>query len=139
MADYRESYPQIRSAGASVVAISVDAPDVSEALRVDLALPFPIFCDTGRRVIQDWGVYNAEEKAGIAKPAVFIIDPSRAVRYAAVDSVVRRVPATEIVSILQSVPEDQSIRRRFHFPLLSEWKKAIRNLSAQGKMKDSNK
>ena len=127
MADYREHYLEIRSAGASVVAVSVDAPDQSEALRVHLSLPFPILCDTERRVVRDWGIYNSREKGGIAKPAVFIIDSSHVVRYAAVDGVVRRVPAAEIVSLLQNAGEGQPVRRKIHVPLFSEWKSAIRN------------
>jgi peroxiredoxin len=127
LADYREHYLEIRSAGASVVAVSVDAPDESEALRVHLSLPFPILCDTERRVVRDWGIYNSREKGGIAKPAVFIIDPSQVVRYAAVDAVVRRVPTAEIVSLLQNAAEEQPVRRRVLVPLLSEWKSAIRN------------
>ena len=128
MADYREHYLEIRSAGASVVAVSVDAPDKSEALRVHLSLPFPIFCDTERRVVRDWGIYNSREKGGIAKPAVFIIDPSQVVRYASVDGVVRRVPAAEIVSLLQNAAEGRPARRRVHVPLFSEWISAIRNV-----------
>ena len=128
MADYREHYLEIRAAGASVVAVSVDAPDKSEALRVDLSLPFSILCDTERRVVRDWGIYNSGEKGGIAKPAVFIIDPSHVARYAAVDAVVRRVPATEIVSLLQNAAEGQPARRRVHFPLFSDWKRAFRNI-----------
>ena len=77
MADYREHYLEIRSAGASLVAVSVDAPDKSEALRGHLALPFPILCDTERRVVRDWGIYNSREKGGIAQPAVFIMTPAR--------------------------------------------------------------
>ena len=126
MADYREHYLEIRSAGASVV-VSVDAPDKSEVLRVDLSLPFPILCDTERRVVRDWGIYNSGEKGGIAMPAVFIIDSSQVVRYASVDAVVRRVPAAEIVSLLQNAAEGQPVRRRVHVPLFSEWKRAIRN------------
>ena len=128
MADYREHYLGIRSADASVVAVSVDAPDESEALRVHLSLPFPILCDTERRVVRDWDIYNSGEKGGIAKPAVFIIDSSRVVRYAAVDTVVRRVPAAEIVSLLQNAAEGQPVRRRVHVPRFSEWKSAIRNI-----------
>jgi len=120
LADYRDHYPEIQSAGASVVAVSVDAFNKSEALRVDLSLPFPILCDTEHRVVRDWGIYNSEEKGGIAKPAVFIIDSSQVVRYAAVDAVVKRVPATEIVSVLQKAAEAQRIRRRVHVPLLSD-------------------
>jgi len=127
LAGYREHYQEIRTAGTGVVAVSVDAPGKSEALRVDLSLPFPILCDTERRVVMDWGIYNSGEKGGIAKPAVFIIDASQVVRYAAVDAVVRRVPAAEIVSRLQNADEGQPVRRRIHVPLFSEWKRAIRN------------
>jgi peroxiredoxin len=128
LADYREHYLEIRSAGASVVAVSVDAPDESEALRAHLSLHFPILCDTERRVVRDWGIYNSGEKGGIAKPAVFIIDPSQVVRYAAVDGVVRRVPAAEIVSLLQNATKAQPVRRRLYVPLFSDWISAIRNL-----------
>jgi hypothetical protein len=40
---------------------------------------------------------------------------------------VRRVPAAEIVSQLQNAAEGEPVRRRVHFPLFSEWKRAIRN------------
>ena len=95
-------------------------------------MPFPILCDTERRVVRDWGIYNSGERGGIAKPAVFIIDPSRVVRYASVDAVVRRVPAAEIVSLLQNAAEAQPVRRRVHIPLLSEWISAIRNSMQRG-------
>ena len=127
MADYREHYAEIRSAGGSVAAVSVDTPGKSEALREHLSLPFPILCDTERRVVQDWGIYNSQERGGIAEPAVFIIDPSRVIRYAAVDTVVRRVPAAGIVEALQNIDEAQPIRRRVHVPRFSQWIRAIRN------------
>jgi peroxiredoxin len=105
----------------------VETPGKSEALRVHLSLPFPILCDTEGRVVRDWGVYNSQDRGGIAKPAVFIVDPSRVVRYAAVDSVATRVPAAEIVSLLQNPDKAQPIRRRVHVPLFSDWMTAIRN------------
>jgi peroxiredoxin len=128
LADYRDRYLEIRSAGASLAAVSVDAREESEALRVRLSLPFPILCDTERRVIRDWGIYNSREKGGIGEPAVFIIDSSHVVRYAAVDTVVRRVPAAEIVSLLPNLTEGQLVRRSVHVPRFSEWKSAIRNI-----------
>jgi peroxiredoxin len=127
LADYREHYAEIQSAGASVAAVSVDAPHDSEALRVLLSLPFPILCDTERRVVKDWGIYHAE-KGGIAKPAVFIIDSSDVVRYSAVDAVVRRVAAAEIVSVLHNAVEGQPVRRKAYFPLFSDWKSAFWNV-----------
>jgi peroxiredoxin len=127
LADYREHYLEIRSAETSVIAVSVDAPDKSEALRVQLSLPFPILCDTERRVVKDWGIYNSREKGGIAKPAVFIIDARHLIVYAAVDKVVRRVSASEVVRLLQNAANAQSTRRKVHIPLWSEWIIAIRN------------
>jgi peroxiredoxin len=127
LADYREHYPEIRSAGASVVAVSVDAPEKSEALRVELSLPFAILCDTERRVVKDWGIYNSREKGGIAQPAVFIIDPSGKVRYAALDAVVKRVAAAEILLLLQNAGKAQPVRRRVYLPRFSEWVSAIRH------------
>jgi len=82
LADYRDHYDEIRASGADVVAVSVDPPEASEAVRRDLPLPFTILCDTERRVAQEWDVYNPRERGGIAKPALFIIDPGRTVRYA---------------------------------------------------------
>jgi peroxiredoxin len=125
--DYREHYQEIRATGASVVAISVDKPEKSEALRLGLHLPFPILCDTERRVVKDWDIYNPREKGGIAKPAVFIVDSNRMVRYSAVDTVATRVPASEIVRVLQTTAEAPQVRRRVHIPLLDQWFLAIRN------------
>lgn len=128
MADYRDHYPEIRAAGATVVAVSVDAPKISEVLRVQLALPFPILCDTERRVVRDWDIYNAREKSGIAKPAVFVIESNRVVRYVSVDSVATRVQAAEIVYFLQNAAPAVAIRRKVYVPRLHEWIEAIRTI-----------
>jgi peroxiredoxin len=125
--DYREHYQGIRAADAGVVAVSVDTREKSEVLRLELDLPFPILCDTERRVVKDWDIYNPREKGGIAKPAVFIIDRHNTVRYCAVDTVAIRVSASEIVRVLQTMAETQQVRRRVHIPLLAEWLRAIRN------------
>jgi peroxiredoxin len=127
LADYREHYKYIRAAGASLIAVSVDAPEKSDALRHELHLPFPILCDTERRTVKEWGIYNSREKGGIAKPAVFIINRDRMVHYISVDSVATRVPASEIVRVLQTTAEPQPVRRRVYIPLLAEWRRAIRN------------
>jgi peroxiredoxin len=127
LADYREHYREIRSAGAELVAVSVDPPDKSEALRVHLSLPFAHLCDTERRVVREWGIYNSREKGGIAKPAVFLIEPSRVISYSSVDTVAMRVPAAEIVRQLQTAAHARALRRRVHIPLFSEWVRAIRN------------
>ena len=126
--DYREHYQEIRAAGASVVAVSVDAPDKSEVLRHELRLPFPILCDMERRVIREWDIYNPRERGGIAKPAVFVVERDRTVRYGSVDAVATRVPASEIVRILQAVAERQPVRHKVYIPRLADWFRAIRNI-----------
>jgi peroxiredoxin len=106
----------------------VDAPEKSQALRIYLSLTFMILCDTEHHVIREWGIYNPREKGGIAEPAVFIVDPGQLVCYATVDSVVRRVPATDIVSLLQHGSSAQPARRRAYKARWSDWKTAMRNL-----------
>jgi peroxiredoxin len=113
LADYRDHYEAMRIAGANLAAVSVDAPEKSEAVRRELRLPFPILSDADRRVVQEWDIYNPHEKGGIARPAVFILAPDRIVRFVSVDEIVSRVPAAEILRRLRA-PADTTpaIRKR---------------------------
>jgi peroxiredoxin len=128
LADYRDHYEALRGTGANVAAVSVDPPEKSEALRIELSLQFPILCDTENRVVRDWDIYNSREKGGIAKPAVFILDPGLVCRYASVDTVAKRVQAAEIVSLLQTTARAQPARRCLYVPSLSDCIRGIRNL-----------
>jgi peroxiredoxin len=105
----------------------VDSPETSEALRTQLSLPFPLLCDTEHRIISDWNILNARERGGIARPAVFVLNPGLIIRFAATDQVVRRVPAAEIVALLQQPSGTRFVRRKLHLPLLSHLIQAIRN------------
>ena len=127
MADYGEHYGEIRAAGASVRAISVDSLEKSEAVRQELHLPFPILSDRERRVVQEWGIYNAKEKGGIARPAVFIINRDRIVRYCSIDMTSARVPVSEIIRILQTKEEARPAGRKLRLPRLGDFIRAIRN------------
>jgi len=127
LADYRDHYEEIRAAGADVLAVCVDPPIKSETVRRELQLPFPILCDTGRRVIKEWGIYNPKEKGGIAKSAVFVIDRDRIVQYAKVDDVATRVPASEIVRILSGAGQHEP-ERKIYIPRVSDFLRAIRNM-----------
>jgi peroxiredoxin len=131
LADYRDHYEEIRAAGASAAAVSIDPPAKSEALRRKLRLPFPILCDTERRVIQGWDIYNPREKGGIAKPAVFIIGRDRVVRFSSVDQVARRVPPSEIVRILGTGTGAQPVRRKVYIPRVNDFVRAIRSKRRQ--------
>lgn len=110
-----------------MVAISVDGPEKSQAVRDELRLDFPILCDTYRRVTREWGVFNAREKGGIAKPAVFILDPGRLVRYVSVDEVGSRIPASEIVRPLSPRDGAPAPQRRRLVPRPGNFFRAVRN------------
>jgi peroxiredoxin len=127
LADYREHEPAIRAAGAKLVAISVDSPEKSQAVRDELRLNFPILCDPHRRVVREWGVYNAREKGGIAKPAVFILDPGCLVRYMSVDDVASRVPASDISALLSQRNGLPAPQRRRVVPRPGNFFRAVRN------------
>jgi peroxiredoxin len=130
LAEYRDIYPNLRAAGANLVAVSVDAPEKSESVRRELQLPFPILSDSQRRVVREWRIYNSREKGGIAKPSVFILAPDRKVRFVSVDKVESRVPAAEILRILS----DQNFNpaRRTQIPGPAIWFRAIRNAIKMG-------
>ena len=124
MADYRDHYDEIRASGADLVAVSVDPPEASEAVRRDLRLPFMILCDTARRVVQEWDIYNPRERGGIAKPAVFIINFDHTVRYASVDGVSSRIAPPEIVRLL-ATPETRPTRRKHYIPTPADFLRGI--------------
>ncbi len=86
-------------------------------------------CETKRSVVREWELLNIRERGGIAKPAVLVVDPGFVVRYAGVDTVASRVPASEILSFLVNASATAEIRRKTYFPLPGDWIRAIRNNS----------
>ena len=127
MAEYRDAYPSLRAAGADLVAVSVDSPEKSELVRRELGLPFPVLSDSQRRVVREWDIYNSREKGGIAKPAVFILAPDRTVRFASVDQVASRAPASEIVRRLWEQDASSTVDRKTLIPGPATWLRAVRN------------
>jgi peroxiredoxin len=136
LAEYAELYPDLRAAGANMVAVSVDAPEKSESVRRDLRLPFPILSDSQRRVVQEWGIYNPDEKGGIAKPAVFILAPGRMVRFVSVDQVASRVPAAEILRRLTEQGPGSGADRKTRIPGPVTFFRAIRNAIQMGAVQE---
>jgi len=127
LADYRNHYKEIRTAGADVITVSVDPPQEAEALRRQLHLPFTILCDTSRDLVRAWDIYNPHERGGIARPSLFIINRDRTVRYASVDAHCSRVSASEILRILQTTAGGRLARRELYIPTPAEIFRAIRN------------
>jgi peroxiredoxin len=130
LAEYRDVWDRIRGAGADVVAIAVDPPERAEAVRRQLALNFPILCDTKRKVVRAWNVFEPEQFGGIAKPAVFVVDRDRRVRFASIDREAVRVPAAAVADFLASgMPAGWAeAKRRFALPGLGDFVRAVRNV-----------
>jgi peroxiredoxin len=127
LADYRSHEAEIHANGAKLAAISVDSPEKSQAVREELHLGFPILCDTQKQVVREWGVYNAREKGGIAKPAVFIIDSGRSVRYVSVDEIASRVRASDVASLIAAHGAAPAPPRHKLVPGPRTWVRAVSN------------
>jgi len=118
-----------------VVALSVDGPVDSEAMRAQLGLEFPLLCDTERSVVRAWGLYNARERGGIAVPAVFVVDPDRRIRYRSIDATASRVRTDGVLAFLcDGSPPDG---RTMVLPRLTDWVRAIGN-ALRGNASKSN-
>ena len=60
--------------------IVVDPVENNAAMVDKLLLPFPILSDPEGRVIREYGVWSDGE-GGIAKPALFLVQPDRSVTF----------------------------------------------------------
>jgi peroxiredoxin len=80
LASYARNRESFERAGLRVAAICVDTVEQNRAMVDKLLLPFPVLSDPDATVIEPWGVLNAAEK-GIAKPALFLVQPDWTVAY----------------------------------------------------------
>lgn len=74
---------KVEMSGVRVVGLSYDAPATSAAAAAKLGLTFPLLSDMGSKVIDAYGIRNAEAKgkaAGVAHPVVFIVDGQGVIR-----------------------------------------------------------
>lgn len=106
----------ITQAGARVVGISVDDPGRNAAMVGKLHLPFPLLADPdGSGAIKPYGVWNPEEKGGIAHPAAILVTPDGEEHYRHVsgdfaerpteDDVLERLRALALPPVTQAAPE----------------------------------
>ena len=102
MAEFRAHYDDFRAINVDVAALSVDEAGNSEPVRELLQLPFPILCDPKAEAVRAWGLFDPNEKGGISRSAVFVVDPGLKVRYCSVDSTVKRIRAAELVEYLKA-------------------------------------
>jgi peroxiredoxin Q/BCP len=73
------NYEKYKSAGAEILAISVDPPDKNRELTDRLKLPFPVLSDAGHKVIDTYDILDPGGK--ISRAAVFVLDKKGIVRW----------------------------------------------------------
>jgi len=76
-----EDYDKIKQAGGDLVAISVDKPEFAWSMGQTTGAKFQLLSDTDHKVIEAYGVFNANEHDGIAFPSTFILDKRGMIRY----------------------------------------------------------
>jgi len=104
LAEFRDVYDDFRSLGIQIVALAVDSPEQSERVRRQYELPFLILCDTQKEVVRAWGLFNAEEKGGIAVPAIVLVGRDRRIRLMMVEGVATRVRAADLLEFVRAHP-----------------------------------
>jgi peroxiredoxin len=80
---FRDSLSVLNQARARVFGISVDTFFALKAFQEQQGLTFPLLSDFNKQVIRDYGVFNEDMIGlkGIAKRAVFVLDPTGVVRH----------------------------------------------------------
>jgi peroxiredoxin len=135
LAEFRDLFDEFRTLGVQIAALAVDPPEQSDRVRRQYQLPFPILCDTEKAVVRAWGLFNAEEKGGIAVPAALLIARDRRIQMAMVEGIATRVRAAELLASLAANAAANSAegtrsntqRQRVIFPSLVDIGRAIWN------------
>jgi len=104
LAEFRDVYDDFRGLGIQIAALAVDSPEQSERVRRQYELPFPILCDTLKEVVRAWGLFNAEEKGGIAVPAIVFVRRDRRIRLMMVEGVATRVRPADLLDFFRAHP-----------------------------------
>ncbi len=98
---------KVEMSGVRVVGISYDAPATSAAAATKLGLTFPLLSDPGSKVIDAYGIRNAEAKgkaAGVPHPVIFIVDGKGVIRAKlAREGYKDRPESAEIIAAVQGV------------------------------------
>jgi peroxiredoxin len=85
MCTFRDALAQFNQLRAKVVGISVDLPFALKAFAEQLSLNFPLLSDYGREAVRAFGVEDPRPFGGVfpglARRAVFVLDPEGRVVY----------------------------------------------------------
>jgi len=105
--DLEKNRPAIEASGVQLIGISYDAPGTSAAAATKLGLTFPLLSDAGSKVIDAYGIRNAEAKGkadGVAHPVLFIVDRTGTIRAKLMrDGYRERPESTEIIAAAKNL------------------------------------
>ncbi|TAM75407.1 redoxin domain-containing protein [bacterium] len=132
MTEYRTLAPRFEDAGYSLAFLSSDQPQRSQALRQRLRLDFMLLCDPSRATITAWGLLNALEAGGVAKPATFVIGSDRHVLTRSLDGYASRATAANVLAAVTSPQGIAAPKRSIAIPGREQWSVALRNLLRLG-------
>lgn len=99
-------YEELSANGDAVIGISSDSFDSCRDLRERLSLPFRIYSDPACEMIKAMGIFHDDEPKNrqIARPAVYVLDAERIIRYRYVGKSSRDRPVTaDLPKLIESV------------------------------------
>ena len=110
MRSFQQRLPEFEARGIRVVGISVDPPDINQRQSRKLGYTFPLLSDPKAKVIRRYDVLHrgaGPKGADIARPAEFLIDSNRIVRWVNLtDNIAVRARPEQVLKVfseLQSV------------------------------------
>jgi len=105
--ELQQNLAAISAAGVQVIALSYDSPATNAAAVAKLGLTLPLLSDEGSKVIDAYGIRNAEAKgrsAGVPHPVLFILDQKGTIRAKlARDGYRDRPESAEIIAAAKSI------------------------------------
>jgi peroxiredoxin 2/4 len=104
---FQKRLPEFEARGIRVVGISVDAPDINQRQSQKLGYAFPLLSDPKADVIRRYDVLHpgaGPKGANIARPAEFLIDSNRIVRWVNLtDNIAVRARPEQVLSAFDEV------------------------------------
>lgn len=120
-----------------VAAISTDSMTQSQAVSVEMGLPFDLLCDPEKNVINAYHLLNPFEHGGIARPAMFLVLPSGEIAYRSIDGTARRVDITDLLDYLKKHGKGASgTKKKWIIPSPKVSWQMARNLVLRGNFAD---
>jgi len=142
LAEIKKHYADIIKYKTRAYALSVDSPKQSQAVVSEMMLPFDLLCDVDKNVIALYDLINPFEHGGIAKPAVFIINPGGKICYRSLDDKAYRVDLTHVLNFLKAhydnpdLTNKEAVDKKWIIPSWKTVRQIIKNMIFRGSLTD---